>query len=396
MGKLNATKVKSLKEPGKYPDGDGLYFWIRKNLRRSWLLRVQFEGRRQDLSLGSADDMSLADARRAAFKMREAIKQGGDPRAERQRKRVIPTFEEAALQVIGEREKGWRNAKTAAQWRSSLEAYAFPYIGKLRVDRITAGDIREALVSIWLEKEETARRVKQRIGNVLDWAFSMGYRETEAPMRAIAKGLPKQTYKRNHFNAMDYNDAPSFMQTLRLANDQTTGRQALQFAILCGVRSGEVRQMEWSEVDFEKRLWTLPADHTKTAEEHLVPLTEAALEILTARWDSRTNDRPLVFEGAKANRPMSDNTMRKVLRDMGLKEETVHGFRSTFRDWTAETTSTPHDVAEKALAHKIKNKVEAAYRRGDLLEKRWVLMDAWADYLTKDPAAKVIDLAARR
>lgn len=396
MGKLTATKVKNFKEPGKYPDGDGLYFWIRKNLSRSWLLRVQFEGRRQDLSLGSADDVNLADARREAFKMREAIKRGEDPRAERQRKKAIPTFEAAALQVISEREKGWRNGKTAAQWRSSLETYVFPFIGKLRVDRITAGDIREALIPIWLEKEETARRAKQRIGNVLDWAFSMGHRETEAPMRAITKGLPKQSYKRKHFNAMDYDDAPAFMQTLRLANDQTTGRQALQFAILCGVRSGEVRQMEWNEVDFEKRLWTMPADHTKTAEEHVVPLTEPAMAILKTRWDNRTNDRPLVFEGAKAGKPMSDNTMRKVLRDMGLEEETVHGFRSTFRDWTAETTSTPHYVAEKALAHTIRNQAEASYRRGNLLDKRTVLMNAWADYLTHDPAAKIIPIAARR
>lgn len=396
MGKLTATGIRNLKEPGRYPDGDGLYFWIRKVGSRSWLLRVQHEGRRQDLGLGSAETVSLADARREAFKMREAIKRGEDPRAEKRRKREIPTFEAAALQVIREREKGWRNHKTAAQWRASLETYVFPSIGGLKVDKITAGDIREVLLPIWLDKEETARRVKQRIGNVLDWAFSMGHRETEAPMRAITKGLPKQSYKRNHFKAMEYSQAPEFMRTLRLANNQTTGRQALQFAILCGVRSGEVRQMEWGEVDLEKRLWTLPPDHTKTAEEHLVPLTEPALAILKDRWDTRTSNRPLVFEGMKAGQPMSDNTMRKVLRDMGLTEETVHGFRSTFRDWTAETTSTPHDVAEKALAHKIKNKVEAAYRRGDLLEKRWALMIAWADYLTQDPAAKVIPLAGRR
>lgn len=379
MGKLTALKVKKLTKPGRYADGDGLYLWVRKSGNQSWLLRVQHLGKRYDLSLGSVKSTTLAEARRAAFLRREDIRRGLNPYDEKKRLGRIPTFETAALQVISERQPAWKNPKTAAQWLHSLETYAFPTIGHITVNEITSSEIRELLLPIWLEKEETARRVKQRVGTILDWAFSMGYRDTEAPMRAISKGLPTQTFNRNHFKALEYGHAPAFMKTLVDA-PPTAGRQALQFAILTGARSGEVRKMSWPEIDFEEELWSIPAQRMKTGSDHFVPLSTPALAILQERARSRTVNSFYVFEGIKTGKPVSQMTMLKVLRDMGL-EETVHGFRSTFRDWTAETTNTPHYVAEKALAHKIKNQSEAAYRRGDLLEKRRKLMSDWATYL---------------
>lgn len=378
-GKLTAAKIRSLSEPGRYADGGGLYLWIRKSGRRSWLLRIQHDGKRYDLSLGSANHVRLAEARRAAFLKVEAIRGGENPHARKQREREIPNFESAARRVIKERTPSWRNPKTGPQWLHSLETYAFPFIGQHKVNEITAGDIREMLIPIWLEKEETARRVKQRVATILDWSFSMGYRDSEAPMRAIAKGLPGQSFKRKHFKALEYSDAPAFMKTLVEA-PSTAGRSALQLAILTGVRSSEVRNMVWEEVDLDKALWSIPAERMKAGVAHVVPLSDQALTILTTRWDMRVNNRPFVFEGAKPGRPLSQMTLLKVLRDMG-RQETVHGFRSTFRDWTAETTSTPHEVAEKALAHAISDQSEAAYRRGNLLEKRRLLMNAWADYL---------------
>jgi len=377
MGKLTAVKVRSLTEPGRYSDGDGLFLQVTEN-GRAWLLRLQMNGRRRDIGLGSLKTVSLAEAREAALAMRKQVAQGLDPVAERRREKiVIPTFRDAALQVHAEHRAGWKNGKHVAQWLTTLESYAFPKLGRRLVSEIEGPIIRDVLAPIWLEKPETARRVRQRIGAVLDWSYAKGFRSSEAPLRSLSKGLPRQPKKDGHFAAMPYAAVPAFIGRLR--ERSSPGRLALEAAILTAARSGEVRLARWSEVDFENALWSIPAERMKMGKAHVVPLPAAALDVFGRAKALKLPCSDLVFPGQKPTRPMSDMTLLKVLRDMGLPF-TVHGFRSAFRDWAAEQTDFPGEVAEAALAHSVSNRVEAAYRRTDYLEKRRLLMAAWADF----------------
>jgi integrase len=389
MGKLTVLSVKAATKPGRYQDGEGLILLVKPTGARSWLLRVQVDGKRRDFGLGSAADVSLAKARTDADTLRALAKSGVDPvaakKAEKAAKLGIPTFRVAANTVHGEHKAGWKNAKHEAQWLSSLAAYAFPIIGDVRVDQVDSAAIRDLLMPIWIEKPETARRVRQRVVAVLDWAHSKGYRPTEAPMRSINKGLPRQPKNDGHFAALPYFEVPAVLA--KLAENESVGRLALRLVILTATRSGEVRGATWAEIDLEAALWTIPADRMKAGKEHVVPLSQSALEVLKQAEKLRvaTDDSEVVFPGWK-RKPMSDMTMAKALRIAGGGKATVHGFRSSFRDWAAETTGTPGDVVEAALAHSIKNKVEAAYRRTNYLEKRRLLMDAWASYLSETPA----------
>jgi integrase len=297
--------------------------------------------------------------------------------AERVKAAGIPTFRAAAALVHAEHKKSWKNGKHNAQWLSSLETYAFPKIGDLLVSQVEAPAVRDLLAEIWLEKQETARRVKQRIGAVLDWAHAKGFRDAEAPMRAIGKGLPSRKRTVQHHAAMPYGDVPAFLSTLR--ERETWGRLALQAAILTAARSGEIRGATWSEINFDKREWTIPASRMKAGREHVVPLSLAALRLFERAAELRTERSTFVFQGNRPDKPMSDMTLTKVLRDLKTPF-TAHGFRSSFRDWVSEETSFSGDLAEAALAHMVESKVEAAYRRGNLLEKRRGLMDAWAAF----------------
>jgi integrase len=277
--------------------------------------------------------------------------------------------------VHAEHKRGWKNGKHQDQWIRTLEVYAFPTFGDRLVSEIDGPTIRDVLAEIWLEKPETARRVRQRIGAVLDWAYSKGYRETEAPMRSLSKGLPRQPKTTAHHAAMPYADVPAFLARLR--ERESWGRLALEAAVLTAARSGEIRGALWSEVDLDNSLWTVPAERMKAGKVHVVPLSPTALRVFRRAQELRLEGCPLVFQGLKRDKPMSDMTLLKVLRDMG-ESVTAHGFRSSFRDWVSEETQFSGDLAEAALAHAIPNKVEAAYRRGNLLEKRRVLMEAWA------------------
>lgn len=386
MGNLTALKVKAAKAAGTYQDGGGLMLVVRPSGAQSWQLRIQVSGKRRDFGLGSASDVSLADARQKAEELRRQYRSGLDPvaikRAAKAEAEGIPTFEVAARQVHAEHKAGWRNAKHAAQWLSTLEEYAFPFIGQKPVNEIDGPKIRDLLAEIWLSKPETARRVRQRIGTVLDWAHAKGYRAAEAPMRSVSRGLPRQPKRDNHFAALPYEELPALMAELEAT--VSLGRLALRFAILTACRSGEVRGAIWAEMDLTQRTWTIPAVRMKAGKEHIVPLSEAAVQVLEAAapFRGRTKDS-YVFPG-KPRKPLSDMTLTKVLRDMGRAEITVHGFRSSFRDWAAEQTATPGDVVEAALAHTIRNKVEAAYRRTNYLEKRKELMNSWSIFLMKD------------
>jgi integrase len=378
MAKLTATAVKAaLGKPGRHSDGDGLILAVGARGNGSWIVRVQKDGKRRDFGLGAASKVTLSLARTRAAEVRAQVEAGLDPIAQRRKAACIPTFREAAAQVHAEHKKGWKNGKHQGQWLRTLEVYAFPTLGDRLVSDIHGPAVRDVLAEIWTEKPETARRVRQRIGAVLDWAYSKGHRDSEAPMRSLSKGLPRQPKKDGHHAAMPFADVPAFLSRLR--GKETWGRLALEAAVLTAARSGEIRGATWSEVDLEKALWTIPAGRMKAGKEHVVPLSPAALRVFERAHAMRTEGCQFVFHGASRNKPMSDMTLMKVLRDMGEKV-TAHGFRSSFRDWVSEETQFSGDLAEAALAHAVPNKVEAAYRRGNLLEKRRALMEAWAAY----------------
>ena len=381
MGKLSATAVRAATRPGKLVDGDGLILIVQPSGSKSWICRVQKNGVRRDFGLGSASRVSLARAREKAREIRTWVKMGLDPIFERRKAEGIPTFKEAAARVLAAHRKTWRNAKHEQQWLRTLESYVFPHIGNAQVSEITGPMIRNVLSAIWLTKPETARRVRQRIGTVLDWAYASGYRESEAPMRAISKGLPRQPKKDGHFAAMPYRDVPTFVQRLRLR--ESFSRLALEFAILTAARSGEVRGATWEELDLEAKLWIIPKARMKASREHVVPLTKPAIRIIARCLELRVADCALVFPGIRGDTPLSDMTLSKLLKEMN-EPYTVHGFRSAFRDWASEETQHQGEVAEAALAHVVANKTEAAYRRGNLLEKRRELMRDWGRFCASE------------
>lgn len=380
MGKLTAVGIRHLKKPGRYSDGEGLILKLASPGKGSWILRVQSDGRRRDIGLGALTGIGLGDAREAARKIRREMKAGIDVLAERKREHLeIPTFRDAAKSVHQEHKAAWKNGKHRAQWINTLESYVFPALGDRRVADIEGPAIRDVLAPIWLTKPETARRVRQRIASVLDWACAKGFRETEAPMRSVARGLPRQPRRLRHFKALPFKEVPAFIWGLheRLSG----GRLALEFLILTAARSGEVRGCCWNEIDLDKKLWTVPAERMKVGSVHAVPLSEAAANVLHRARLFRSPVSDLVFPGQNPKRTLSDMTLLKILRDKGTGV-TVHGFRSSFRDWVAEETNYPGEIAEVALAHTIPNKVEAAYRRTDFLEKRKAMMADWATFCT--------------
>jgi len=374
--------VKNAK-PGRHSDGKGLHLLVKPSGARSWVLRVQADGRRRDFGLGPADLVTLSEAREKAIEGRRMVRDGLDPAIEWKRSKVvIPTFEVAARQYHENIKAGFRNDRHSASWLTSLEAHVFDIIGHRRIDMLDVAAIQSALFPIWLTVPETARRVRKRIGAVLDFAHSQGWRDAEAPLRAVSKGLPKQPRKGDHFAAMNYADVPAFIQNLEGKGD-TIGRLALRFTILTAARSGETRGATWDEFDLEAKVWNIPAARMKAGKAHSVPLSDAALAIMkTMAGFIAGRPGELVFKGAKG-KPLSDMTLTKVLRDAKIEGVTVHGFRSSFRDWVAEQTKFPGEWAEAALAHAVPNKVEAAYRRTKFLDQRRKMMNAWADYLSR-------------
>ncbi|MCR5872244.1 MULTISPECIES: tyrosine-type recombinase/integrase [unclassified Sphingomonas] len=396
MGKLSALRVKSAK-PGRHADGDGLYLLVKESGSRSWMLRVQVDGKRRDIGLGSASVLGLADARDKAAEMRKLAKSGVDPVAERKKKPVaIPTFEQATRDCHAELKKGWKNQKHIDSWLASMINHIVPAIGDKPVDAVTSIMVRDAIAPIWMEMPETAQRILQRIGVVLDFAHIKGWRPDETSLRSVRKGLPRQPNVENHFEAMPYADVPDYMAKLAGAVE-TVGRDALRFTILTAVRSNETRFANWAEIDREKATWSIPASRMKMKQPHVVPLSTDAMAIINRRWEARTHDAGLIFPSTLKKpggeeRPISDMTMTKVLREDKVVGFTVHGFRSSFTDWAAEETNFRKEIVDKALAHKLPDRVEAAYRRTDFFEKRKKLMDAWARYVTGHQA--VTKLAA--
>jgi integrase len=377
---LTAVRVKNLTTAGRYADGNGLYLIVDPSGAKRWVLRIVVHGRRRDIGLGSARLVPLTEAREEALMLRRIARQGGDPLIERRRSQtILPTFEEAAARTHAEHHAAWKNKKHAAQWISTLQSFAFPAIGKRRVDSIGTADILNVLAPIWLSKPETARRVKQRIRTVLDWASTNGFRTGENPVSGVSKGLPKQGSQKKHFTALPYEGVPTFIKELRSRSTGEITRLAFEFLILTAARTNEVLGARWAEFDIENSIWTIAGERMKAGVMHRIPLSFQA-KIILDRSRILSAESPFVFPGRTIDQPMSNMALLMVLRRLGY-QCTVHGFRSSFRDWASEQTNYPREVCEMALAHTIRNKAEAAYRRGDLLEKRRALMSDWASFV---------------
>ena len=393
VNKLSARAVATLNKPGRHSDGGGLYLSITKSgnsLRRRWVFLFRWEGKQQEMGLGSAGSVSLAKARELAAVCRSELVAGRSPleqrrhqqKAERLARNGQKTFGEVADELIAAKSPEWRNAKHRAQWNMTLEVYAAP-LRPMPVADITTDDVLAVLHPIWLEKPETASRTRGRIEAVLDAARARGLMPENAANPARWRGhldhlLPKrQKLTRGHHAAMPFDDVPAFVARLRKRDAMAA--LALEFTILTAARSGEVLGATWDEIDLQRGVWTLPPARMKASRPHRVPLSAKALEILQTLNANRVSE--FVFPGQKSNRPLSATAMEMVLRRMRVTDVTVHGFRSSFRDWCGEMTSYPREVAEAALAHVSGDATERAYRRGDALEKRRELMAAWAKFL---------------
>jgi integrase len=388
MGKLTALKIKAAKDPGRYQDGRGLMLLVKPSGSRSWILRIQVDGKRREFGLGALADVGLAEAREKADQIRKEFRAGVDPVAKKKAAKLarlnIPTFRLAAESTHEEHKGNWRNEKHREDWLSSLRLYAFPTIGETRVDQITSTMIHDVLAPIWLTRPETARRVRQRIRTIMGWAAAKEYCQP-LNFTVINDGLPKLPKRgENHFAAMDYEKVPAFVEQLRSAQE-TNGRLALLFTIYTAARSGETRGATWAEIALEAKEWRIPAARMKAGREHVVPLSEPALAVLErAKALNGCKAKAPLFPGRSGN-PVSDMTLTKILRDMELPV-TVHGFRSSFKDWAAECTKFPDAVSEKALAHIDTDKTRRSYRRTDFQKMRVDLMKEWAAYLEGKPA----------
>jgi integrase len=382
LHKLRPTGVRSISAPGLHGDGGGLYLKVTKAGTRSWVYRFQLNGRRRGMGIGSADVIGLGQAREHAQRCRELVAQGIDPIDARldDNKVVakVPTFEEMAADYIRRQESGWSNSKHAKQWTSTLKSYAFPVIGKLPVDQIETWHLLLILEPIWVTKAETAKRVRGRVETILDSAKVLGHRGGQNPASwrgHLALILPSKNKVApvKHHPALPYEDAPEFFEAVR----KRSGFAALgfQFLILTAARTSEVLGATWDEIGEDR--WIISAERMKARKPHAVPLSKPAIALLEQARGAAVND--FVFSGNRGQ--LSNMAFLAILKRMKWTDITPHGFRSTFRDWAAETTAYPSDVVEMALAHTISNKVEAAYRRGDLFEKRRSLMTDWATHL---------------
>ena len=408
---LRPLQVKNAK-PGRHVDGNGLHLLVKASGARSWVLRFTLHGKTRDVGLSRCpealvllaqsgrEELSLAQARDLAAIYRLKVRAGIDPLSERERQaeasRLVQaqvaaervTFRAAAQSYLASRESTWRNAKHRQQWHNTLNTYAFPALGELPVEEIGTGEVLAVLEPIWQSKAETASRVRGRIEAIIDAAKVRGHFSGENTARwrgHLDKILPaRQRLSRGHHAAMAYDEVPAFLEQLRAR--EAVAALALEFTILTAVRTGEVLGATWAEIDFEKRTWTVPALRMKAGREHRVPLSSRAVEVLN---ETKKLGSDYLFPGQRGGK-LSGMAMAMLLRRMG-HVVTVHGFRSSFRDWAAEMTAFPHEVCEMALAHTIANKAEAAYRRGDIFEKRRLLMDGWEEFCSSADSDTVLD-----
>ena len=391
---LSDIKIKKLSKPGAYPDGDGLYLQIRSSGAKDWFYRYQLGDKGKKKGLGPYPTISLEKAREDAHECRILRKNGIDPiehqKAKESQKALAEsksiTFKDCALAYIEAHKRGWKNKKHLSQWENTLSTYTYPVIGKIAVQDVDIDLIMKILEPIWFEKTETASRVRQRIENVLDWATVRKYRQGDNPALwrgRLDKLLPQRNkvQKPKHFAAMDYRELPLYFKSIRQKDTLTS--KALAFTILTVTRTSEARGATRKEIDDKAKSWIIPENRMKTEREHRIPLSVEALKILQEMEPFKRHTDDLIFPGLAQAKPISDASLLKLVKQTH-PTLTVHGFRSSFRDWCAEQTNYPREVAEAALAHVIKDKTEAAYQRGDMFEKRRKLMDSWADYCLND------------
>lgn len=410
--RLTTKGVEGKRKPGYHSDGAGLYLQVSGSGSKSWVFRYSLKtlsssGKpmSREMGLGAYPTISLLQARQKAAEQRKLLDQGVDPIDARNALRIQETldqgrsksFADCATAYIEAHRDGWRNAKHSAQWTSTLETYANPVIGTLPVQAVDTGLVLRVLEPIWKTKTETATRVRSRMELVLDWAKVRGYRDGDNPARwrgHLDKMFPKRTKVApvEHHQALPYADIGALMKALRSRDGLSP--KALEFIILTAARVSEAVNAKWDEIDFQRKLWVVPAGRMKAHREHRVPLSDAATKLLKSLKEDKQSD--FVFPGWKIKTPLTGAACLKLLHDMDRNDLTTHGFRSTFRDWAAEQTSFPSRIAEAALAHVVGDKTEAAYQRGDLLEKRRLLMQAWADYCARSKSAKIVQLRLRR
>jgi len=379
---LSAAFVRTVTNQGKYTDGHGLFLKVDASGAKRWVQRLMIRGKRSEIGLGPASLVSLAKAREQALENRKLARAGGDPLQAKRTAKALLTFEEAARKVHKIHEPTWRNKKHAAQFLQTLETYTFPRMGKLKVSDVTTADVLAVLQPIWLEKPETAKRVRQRIGTVMKWAVANGWRQ-DNPAEAISQALPKQKQPVIHRKSLPYDEVSGCLAAVRASGAMVATKLALELVVLTACRSGEARLADWSEIDLDKAEWTIPAQRMKAGKEHRVPLSCRAVEVLEAA-KALGDGTGLVFPSA-TGKALSDMTLSKLVKELGFDAD-VHGFRTSFKMWCQERTNTPREVSEAALAHMIQNKAEAAYARSDLFEKRRKLMVMWASFLHNVPA----------
>ena len=373
---LSADFARSVAAAGRYCDGHGLYLEVQPSGSRSWVQRLAVHGRRREIGLGSFPLVSLDEARARAFANRKLARAGGDPVAER-RAAAAPTFAAAAERVWNQMRPGWRNPRYGRDWMTGMARFAFPRIGRMPVSEVTTADVIETLRHDWHVRPTTARRVLQRIGLVMEWAVAMEYRTTN-PCGRIDLVLGRQRHLVRHMRALPHREVASAVAAVRGSRARLVVKLAFEFLVLTAGRSGEVRGARWTELDAEAGVWTIPATRMKAKREHRVPLCRRAVEVL-AEARELANRGPLAFPTARG-KPLKDMALSGLLKHLEIAA-VPHGFRSSFRDWAAERTDHPREVVEAALAHVVRNPVEAAYARSDLFERRRRLMDDWADYL---------------
>ena len=382
-GRMTAAFVRSVNRPGVYCDQHGLRLRVYesrklKSISKHWVWRRTVNGTRRDVGLGAFPYVSLLDARQQAYEYRKIARAGGDPVALK-RKPDVPTFAEAVETVIGIHREGWKDAgKSEKQWRASLRDYAMKRLGRKRVDQIATADVMAVLIPHWHTRNETMRRVRQRIGAVMKWAVAQGYRDDNPAGDAISAALPKTGTMRKHQRALPFADVGAALDKVKASGAYKGTALALEFLVLTACRSSEVRLATWDEMDLDSETWKVPAGRMKAKRDHRVPLSARALQVLNEAREL-SGGSGLVFPSAHG-RALSDNTISKLLRDLGI-EAVPHGFRSSFRDWAAECSDATREVCELALAHVNSDRVEAAYRRTDLFERRRVLMEEWSRFV---------------
>ena len=380
---LSVSFVRSIATPGRFADGNALYLRVKPTGARSWVQRLVVRGRRRELGLGGYPLVSLSEARTLAQTNRRVARGGGDPLAERSRAAAVPSFAEAAERVWADKYRGWRHPRHARDWKASLDRYAVPRLGRLPVSDITSADVLDTLRRVWHNRPETARRLRQRISAVMEWAVAMQYR-TDNPCDRIAPVLGPQQDVVKHMQALDHREVAAAIRTVQATGATESVKLAFEFLVLTAARSGEVRGALWEEIDLAAAVWTIPPSRTKSKREHRVPLSRRAMEILAAGRRLRGGHGALVFPSQGGGR-IGETRLSRLLKAHEIAA-VPHGFRSSFRDWAAETTSYPREVIEAALAHVVMNRTEAAYARSDLFERRRKLMNDWAGYLEGEHA----------